>query len=173
MNGKDGRRSIWETLDSATEKIENMVMSAGLLFISAIVFANVIARYFFQNSFTWSEELARYLVVWITFFGISSCARYGTHVNVDLLQTWLKGRAKIIHQAIIYIMCMAVSIYMTFISISFTWTQFLGGNRSISVAIPIWLIYLSTCIGFLFMSYVYLRKLMKLIGDYEKAKEDV
>ena len=61
------KKSVLERIDCATEQIENVVMSLGLLTISGIVFANVIARYFFQTAFAWSEELARYVVVWVTF----------------------------------------------------------------------------------------------------------
>ena len=56
------KKSVLERIDCDTEQIENVVMSLGLLTISGIVFANVIARYFFQTAFAWSEELARYVV---------------------------------------------------------------------------------------------------------------
>ena len=107
------KKSVLERIDCATEQIENVVMSLGLLTISGIVFANVIARYFFQTAFAWSEELARYVVVWVTFFGISSCARYHTHVGVDLLSNFLKGRAKLVYQALICLISVGLSVYMT------------------------------------------------------------
>ena len=118
------KKSVLERIDCATEQIENVVMSLGLLTISGIVFANVIARYFFQTAFAWSEELARYVVVWVTFFGISSCARYHTHVGVDLLSNFLKGRAKLVYQALICLISVGLSVYMTYISIGFTIMQY-------------------------------------------------
>lgn len=117
-------------IDRFTEKIENGIMSFGLLAISAIVFANVIARYFFGYSFAWSEELSRYIIVWVTFFGISSCARYDGHVSVDLLPNLLKGTAKRIQQIMVCLLSICLSIYMTFISVQFTLTQFEGGNTN-------------------------------------------
>ena len=118
-----------------------------------------------------SEELARYVVVWVTFFGISSCARYHTHVGVDLLSNFLKGRAKLVYQALICLISVGLSVYMTYISIGFTIMQYKGGNTSIAIAIPIWLIYLSTNIGFGLMSYVYLRNFMKLCSGFRTGKE--
>ena len=165
------KKSILRLIDDSTEKIENVVMSVGLLFISIIVFINVITRYFFQMSLTWVEELSRYVVVWVTFFGICSCARYGEHVNVDLVPNLLKGSAKFIHQVLLYLLCMGISLYMTYISIQFTILQYQGGNTSIAITIPIWLIYLSTNIGFALMSYVYLRKLMAVISSRKTKKE--
>lgn len=164
------KRNVLEQIDYASEQIENVVMSVGLLSISGIVFANVVARYFFQTAFAWSEELARYIVVWVTFFGISSCARYNTHVSVDLLPNLLKGTAKMLHQMVICLISICLSVYMTYISIGFTVMQFKGGNTSIAIAIPIWLIYLSTNIGFGLMSYVYLRKFMQLLWNWNKRK---
>ena len=64
---------------------------------------------------------------------------------------------------VVCLISLALSVYMTVISIQFTITQFEGGNTSIAIAIPIWVIYLSTCIGFFLMSYVYLRKLGSLL----------
>ena len=119
-----------------------------------------------------SEELARYVVVWVTFFGISSCARYHTHVGVDLLSNFLKGRAKLAYQALICLISVGLSVYMTYISIGFTIMQYKGGNTSIAIAIPIWLIYLSTNIGFGLMSYVYLRNFMKLCSGLRAGKEE-
>ena len=165
------KKSVLERIDCATEQIENVVMSLGLLTLSGIVFANVIARYFFQTAFAWSEELARYVVVWVTYFGISSCARYHTHVGVDLLSNFLKGRAKLVYQALICLISVGLSVYMTYISIGFTIMQYKGGNTSIAIAIPIWLIYLSTNIGFGLMSYVYLRNFMKLCSGFRTGKE--
>ena len=111
----------------------------------------------------------------ISFFGISSCARYDGHVSVDLLPNLLKGTAKRIQQIMVCLLSICLSIYMTFISVQFTLTQFEGGNTSISIAIPIWVIYLSTCIGFFLMSYVYVRKLagmLKKTGGRNNEGED-
>ena len=71
--------------------------------------------------------------------------------------------ATFLNIGLVGLISLALSVYMTVISIQFTITQFEGGNTSIAIAIPIWVIYLSTCIGFFLMSYVYLRKLGSLL----------
>ncbi|MDR1625865.1 MAG: TRAP transporter small permease [Spirochaetia bacterium] len=157
------KQILLRLVDRGTEKMEECIMSIGLLSISLVVFANVVARYFFNYSFTWSEELARYIVVWVAFLGISSCARYDGHVVVDLLPNQLHGISRHIHKMIITFIMMALSAYMTYISYRFTVKQFQGGNTSIAIAVPIWLIYLSTVIGFLFSAYIYLHRFIHLL----------
>lgn len=56
---------------------------AGLMVI--VIFAQVIFRYIFENSLSWSEELGRYLFVWITFLGAALGIREKAHVALDAL----------------------------------------------------------------------------------------
>jgi len=59
-----------------------------------VVFAQVIYRFVFNSPFSWSEELARYLQVWIVFLASSVCIREGTHLAVDYLLHHLPVRYK-------------------------------------------------------------------------------
>jgi C4-dicarboxylate transporter DctQ subunit len=170
MAANPSKKSVFGWIDYVTEHIENFVMGFGLLSISAIVFTNVVMRYVFNSAFTWSEEVSRYIVIWVCFFGISSCARYDGHVTVDLLPNYLKGKAKFVQEFLVRVISLASSIYLAYSSILFTLRQYNSGNTSVSIAIPIWIIYLSTSIGFIFISYVYVRKIMALIASRKEGR---
>ena len=169
MVESDKNKSVFTIIDNNTEKIENAVLGLGMITTSIIVFANVITRYIFDFSLVWSEELARYIIVWVTFFGISSCARYDEHVKVDLLINKSKGKFKYILNVIIRAITLVTSIYLSYISIIYTLKQFTSGNKSIAIAIPIWVIYISSAIGFILLSYVYSRNLYKLIRNRKEG----
>ena len=47
-----------------------------------VIFAQVVFRYALAHPLAWSEELARYLFIWATFFGASVAFYEGTHINV-------------------------------------------------------------------------------------------
>lgn len=57
-----------------------------------VIFIQVIFRYVFQHSLTFSEELARYLFVYIVFFGTAVVARENGHIVVGVLVQRLKGK---------------------------------------------------------------------------------
>jgi TRAP-type C4-dicarboxylate transport system permease small subunit len=60
------------------------VLMAGMLgLMIVLVFMNVILRYFFNSGITWSEEMARYLFVWIIYIGAIGAMRDNTHLGVD------------------------------------------------------------------------------------------
>ncbi len=51
--------------------------------IVVVVFAQVVSRFVFNAPFSWSEELARYLQVWLILLGSAACVRRGLHLTVD------------------------------------------------------------------------------------------
>ena len=60
--------------------------------MAAVVFAQVFARYVLHNSIPWSEELARFLMIWLGLVGAGAVMRYDTHVAITLLEERLPAR---------------------------------------------------------------------------------
>ncbi len=53
--------------------------------LTASVFAQVVARYVFNQPPAWTEEVARFCQVWIILLASSICIRKGSHLAVDYL----------------------------------------------------------------------------------------
>lgn len=56
-----------------------------------LVFYNAMLRYVFRSSFAPSEEWARFLFMYITFFGAIEGFYRGRHISVDMLTSMLHG----------------------------------------------------------------------------------
>ncbi len=67
-----------------------MVVTIALMAI--LVFINVVLRYGFNSNLGITEELARYLFVWLTFLGAISAFAKNTHVGVDTLLRRMPAR---------------------------------------------------------------------------------
>jgi hypothetical protein len=63
--------------------VEQSLLGLGILMIG-VVAAQVFFRYVLNHSLFWSEELARYILVWLTFLGASVAYRRGVHPRIDL-----------------------------------------------------------------------------------------
>ena len=72
-------------------QIERSLFVLGFLMI-AVVAAQVFFRYVLNHSLFWSEELARYILVWLTFLGATAAYRRGVHPRIDLFAARLGGR---------------------------------------------------------------------------------
>ena len=53
------------------DNIELYICVFLMSFMTLLVFVQVVMRYVFNNSLSWSEELARYTFIWLIYIGIS------------------------------------------------------------------------------------------------------
>lgn len=66
----------------------------GLIILIIIVFSQVFSRYVLQFSLPWSEELARYLMVWLTFLGAALAVTKDAHPRVIAFVNLLPAKAR-------------------------------------------------------------------------------
>ena len=87
------------TFISIIERVCEFVTIIGLVIVVLLIIAQVIGRYVFANPVYWSEELARYVFIWTTLFGVSLALRRSQLVGVDFFvekfrvryQKWCKA----------------------------------------------------------------------------------
>jgi len=66
---------------------------AAMSVMLVVIFAQVISRYVFNWTPEWSEELARYLFVWVTFIGSALIMGESGHLAVQFVPNHFKGTA--------------------------------------------------------------------------------
>jgi len=74
---KKGMKSLSEILNSA--------LAILLAAMSILVLGNVILRYIFHSGIMWSEEMSRYLFVWMIIIGIIVAFKENLHFGVDIV----------------------------------------------------------------------------------------
>ena len=70
------------------------LLAAALAIMVVLVFGNVVLRYGFNSGITTSEELSRWLFVWLTFLGAIVAMKDGAHLGTDALVSRLPLRGK-------------------------------------------------------------------------------
>ena len=66
-------------------KLLDAVCVVCMAVILILVVVQVVLRYVFNSPLTWSEELAVYVMVWMTFIGSVICMRDKEHIDVTVL----------------------------------------------------------------------------------------
>ncbi|MGY3149311.1 TRAP-type C4-dicarboxylate transport system permease small subunit [Bradyrhizobium sp. USDA 3397] len=69
-----------------------------------LVFSNVVLRYVFNSGIAVSEELSRWLLVWLTFLGAIVALRQHAHLGVDMLVRALPPRGRTMCFAVSYLL---------------------------------------------------------------------
>lgn len=65
--------------------LDQYIAAVLFIVIMVLLFVQVVTRYVFHHSFTWTEELAPILFVWMTYAGVSSAITYRKHIRIDAL----------------------------------------------------------------------------------------
>ena len=88
---------MYKLLDRIEKALDAVLVFMMIVMAGAVVL-QVTSRYVFNNPTSWSEELARYLFVWITFLGAAVVIRKRRHVDVTVLTDRLPpGAAKVVY----------------------------------------------------------------------------
>jgi len=78
------------------------------LFLFALLLAvaslQVMARYLFRTPIPWTEELARFLLVWVCFLGAASVTRRKLHISVEFLSGRYPARTGAAVRSVTYAM---------------------------------------------------------------------
>lgn len=75
-------------------RVLSWLMALSLALMVVLVFTNVVLRYAFNSGITVSEELSRWLFVWMTFMGAIVALRERAHLGTDTLVARLSVTGK-------------------------------------------------------------------------------
>ncbi len=132
--------------------LEEVLLTLMLIIISVVMIAQVISRYVFNASFSWSDELARYMLVWSCFLSISFCVKRRISIKIEQLQNALPKKAipwmRLIRHTIVFIFCI--------IMIPYAWTYLrqtiASGATSAAMQIPMSWIQSAPLVGFVLLA---------------------
>lgn len=124
-------------------RVEEAIGVLLLAFILIILSYQVILRFIFHNSNSWSEELARYLFVWFVYMTASYAIYRWAHIKIDaLIKVWPKA----IRKYIAYLGALIFLVYSLTICIfgaRYTMDLFRTWQVSMGMRIPMWTMYAS------------------------------
>ena len=119
--------------------IEQSLLGLGILMIG-VVAAQVFFRYVLNHSLFWSEELARYILVWLTFLGASVAYRRGVHPRIDLFASRFGPRvARALHVGAHLV---AVAFFIVLVIYGAQFAYFVRLQISPALQIPKWIVML-------------------------------
>lgn len=145
---------------SFLDKIEEISLVIMYATMVLVIFIQVIMRYCFNNSLSWSEELGKFLFVWLSWIGISIGAKRGEHIKisilVDKLHPYAANAADILSDIIVVGICAVTAYY----GISLVMSQ--AGVHYSGIKISMAWGYLAVALGCILMI---LRSLISIAGS--------
>lgn len=100
-------------------RVLDVLMAAALALMVVLVFGNVFMRYALNSGITLSEELSRWLFVWVTFMGAVVALKEHGHLGTDMLV----GRLGPLGKKICFGLAHALMLWICYLLFSGAWTQ--------------------------------------------------
>ncbi len=114
--------------------------------MTLLIFVQVIMRYVFSNSLSWSEELARFTFIWMVYLGISYACKHMKHIKIEsalfLFPKKWRGGVVILGDAILFLF----AIFVVYKGIDIVKFQHI--SKSPALHIPMSFIYAAPVVGF-------------------------
>lgn len=111
----------------------------GLGFSMALLVAvQVFCRYVLNQSLFWSEELARYFLVWLTFLGASAAYYKGAHPGVDILYNRMTPVVRRVSAVLIHLS--AIALFAVMIVYGYQFAHFVRLQTSPALQLPKWIV---------------------------------
>ena len=113
-----------------------------------VVFFQVLNRMIFQQNIPWTEELARYIVIWLGLVGGAIAFRTSSHIAIDAISSKFKGRSKFIMAEARHLMTIVFSLVIIYFGTQFVQGQYRSMQLSPAARWPMYIIEIAIPLGY-------------------------
>ena len=149
--GDDGEfHAVDEAVDLSGTPFE--AWASLLLFwaLGGVVFTQFFTRYFLNDSASWTEEIARYLLIGVVFVGASIGVAKNNHIQVDLLYRYLPQKAGRVMA--IAVDAIRIAFYASMSVFTVQMMQKMGAYQMTIIDLPMNIVYSVVLFGFVTMA---------------------
>jgi TRAP-type C4-dicarboxylate transport system permease small subunit len=161
-NDASSKKTFSSIIKIIWENIEFSIGAIALASAVVIAFSNVIARFVIGNSIDWSEEVCKFLVVWMAYGGSAYAFKMGANIGVSFFVDRLSEKAQLYIGVITDIIIMLFYAILGYYGLLRVIDLIQKGQVSTAARVPLWLPYLAIPIGSVL---VIIRLLQQLITN--------
>lgn len=147
---------------------ENAIMIL-LPVMCVLVFIATVCRYTGIASTPWSEELPRYIMIWMVLLGASACSRHNAHFSVRAFADRVRGKAGTALYLFCKIYVIGFFLFIAYYGYQILVVQYQMGQTSTVLNIPMYLVYFSIPLGCLL---IVVREVQNMIEHFRTDKKD-
>ena len=160
---------IIDNIEDISKKVIVIAGDTALIFLLCCCLLQVFTRYILNSSLTWTEEMARFSFMYVSFLGSALCVKNGMHARITVLTDFVpKPVQKVLEYVgnVIIIICAFVMITQGFSLLSAVSVQ-----KSPMLKIPMSVFYAACPIGAIFMGLYALLKMLRDVAVLMEGKK--
>lgn len=153
--------------------IESFLVIALMLVATVVAVVQVTARYVFNNSLYWSEELILYSLISMSFLTASMGVRYAAHISVEAAFAFVAPRTERILRIVAVILGLIFAGGLIWYGSRLALNTLKMNQLSSAMRIPVGMIYMVIPFSGVFMALRYLLVLQELVAGREYVGPDI
>lgn len=132
--------------------LEEAILSLCLAAMAGIMGVQVVCRYCFGISLSWSEELTRFLFIWSGFLSVSYCSKRCISIKIEQVVAKLNRKNRAIFKLINHTIELIFFVYMIPFAFSFFMSSVYNGQVSPACGIPMYYVQAAPCVSFVLVA---------------------
>jgi len=157
---------VLKWLDNNLEKTICIILMSTM---TSIIFIQFVSRRGFNNSLPWSEELARYIFIWLIYIGISYGAKMKQHIRLEMGIIALPKKVQPFFFIFAELLFLAFAVLIIVTSWEVFQRQIFLGQTSPAMRIPMSWVYFAPTVGFSLTAF---RQIQVIIERIKALKAD-
>lgn len=130
------------------DKLEEIILVTLLALMVLVMGIQIVCRYIFNYSLTWSEELTRYMFIWSAFISISYCIKRWISIKVDQVIKLLPKKWYVIAQLFLNAFLFILFFYLSVHGYKFLRQSIASGQKSPALGLPMPYVQCAPFVGF-------------------------
>lgn len=132
--------------------IEEGIIFVGLLAMTTLNFVNVLSRYFFHQSLSYTEEVIIIIFLWVTMLGIAAGYKRCAHLGMSFITDRLSYRGKCAAIVLSALLSLVLIGFMIYYGAEMVRNQKILNSRTTALRLPTYLQGLAVPVGGIFMA---------------------
>ncbi len=155
---------VLDAVNRTLTRVAGYAATALLFGMLGIVIVHVFYRYVLNDSFGWTEELSRTMMVWMAFLYFPTAHRYGMNVSLDVFVAAIQDHpimryvGLLIELSVFVLLCGAIWYGYGLMSRA-------SSSVTLSLRLPLSYVYAIMPIGFALVALVSFERILRLIGN--------
>ncbi|HAQ07188.1 MAG TPA: TRAP transporter small permease [Bacillus bacterium] len=138
-----------------------------------LTFTQVLSRFVLNLSLGWSEEVSRFIFVWVVYLSAAMAAKHRRHIRVEIIDTLFPRAVSKWFGVLSDLLWIAFALYVAFYGFEMVTMVFGHGQLSPAVQLPMGFVYSIIPFGFGLIAFRVLQGIVgRFRGDDELSEEE-
>ncbi len=148
---------------------EEIIMVLSLSCIIVVMLFQIVRRYVFNDSLTWSEEFCRYCYIWMMFVAFAFSIHLKADLRVDAVVNLLPPSVKTALDLVSLLICLGITGFLFYHSFGTVAAVIKTGEKSVALHLPMQYVYAASVVGYGCGTLRYVQQLIELLTKKKEA----